>query len=76
MVSRRTGQEGMLDRFTTWADARREYLACGRGLTGAVSLGIRLLRSGRAGAVLREKLFGTSLTRRLAPGWLKSGAYS
>jgi hypothetical protein len=69
-VDRRMKEEGVLGRRKAWAEARAEYFAMENRLAGAFRFGIRLLRSGHAGALAWEKRYGYSLPRRLAREWM------
>jgi glycosyltransferase involved in cell wall biosynthesis len=70
-VEKLMAEKGELDRLGTWGGARGAYFAKENRLRGAIHLGSLLLKSGSAGTLLREKLFGSSLPRSLALEWMK-----
>ena len=69
-VDRRMVEVGAFERRKAWSDARTEYFSTANRLTGALSFGNSLLRSGHASALAWEKLFGSSLPQRLAREWM------
>jgi glycosyltransferase involved in cell wall biosynthesis len=70
-IERRMIEERMFDKRKAWADARAVYFAKENRLVGAFQFGTRLLQSGHASALVRKKLFGSSLPQRLAREWMK-----
>jgi len=64
-------EEGALEKRKVWADARDEYFATNNRMIGAFQFGTRLLHSGHAVALTWEKVFGSSLPKRLAREWIK-----
>jgi glycosyltransferase involved in cell wall biosynthesis len=70
-IEKRMIEESMFDRHKAWTDAREEYFATSNRLVSAVHFGTRLLQSGHAGALVRKRLFGTSLPERLAREWMR-----
>lgn len=70
-VDRRMREEGTFERRKAWARARGDYLVAIGGLSGAIRFGTQLLQSGHATALLWDKVFGSSLPKRLAREWMK-----
>lgn len=70
-VNRRMEEEGAFARLKAWNDARAAYFSAMDRSTGLFRFGVRLLQSGHAGTLMREKFFGSSLPRRLARDWMK-----
>jgi len=70
-VEKRMTEEGLVLRYKWWNEERIKHLDAGRRLSGNLHLGIRLLRSDHR-ALLWEKLFGSSLPKRLAKKWIRS----
>jgi glycosyltransferase involved in cell wall biosynthesis len=70
-------EAGVFERRNAWGNARAAFYAAESSVDGAVLFMRRLLQSGHAGAVIWEKLFGSSLPKRLAREWMKrSGSLS
>lgn len=69
-IDRRTTEERVPETHRSWTATRAAYLASESRFVGAVRASTLLLRSGRAGPLLREKLFGLSLPRQLAQEWI------
>jgi glycosyltransferase involved in cell wall biosynthesis len=65
-IEGRITEEGAFEKRKVWADARDEYFATNNRIIGAFQLGTRLLKSGHAVALMWEKVFGSSLPKRLA----------
>lgn len=57
-------------RLKAWGDARTLYYAAGSKVTGSIRFTSRLLKSGHAGALVWNKLYGSSLPRHLAQKWM------
>lgn len=70
-VDRRMIEEGVFERNKVWANARAGFLANENKMIGLLQFGTQLLRSGCANALIREKLFGSSLPQFLAQEWMK-----
>ena len=65
---------GYFERRRTWGDARIGYFAARNRFVGAFHFCRCLQRSGHALALVRQKLFGSSLPMRLARRWMDSAA--
>lgn len=70
-IENRLEELGVFERRKAWADARTAYFTAGNKLTGAFHFGFRLLQSGHFSTLVWQKLFGTSLPKRLAKEWIK-----
>jgi hypothetical protein len=70
-VDRRSAEEGVFARYKVRADARAEYFAAENRLAGTLRFCTRLFQSGHAGALVWDKMFGSSLPRRLAWEWMR-----
>jgi Glycosyltransferases involved in cell wall biogenesis len=70
-IERRMTEEGVFERRKVWADARAEYFERNNRMNGVFHFGIRLLKSGAAVELVREKVFGSSLPERLSREWMK-----
>ena len=69
-IDDRLTEEGVFERCEAWADARTEYFTSATQLSGAFRFGARLLLSGHAVLLILEKIFGSSLPKRLAQEWM------
>lgn len=70
-IAKRIKEDGVFERRKIRDYARAGYIATNSRLIGAFRLGSRLLQSGQSNALVREKLFGSSLPKRLAREWMK-----
>lgn len=61
--------EGVFERRKVWAEARAEYFGTKNRLNRVLNFSNHLLRSGHAGLLAWERIFGSSLARRLARDW-------
>lgn len=59
----------VLEQRKAWWEARAAFVSAGGGPSGLLHFAARLLRSGRALELLKVKLFGSDLPRRLAAEW-------
>jgi hypothetical protein len=73
-IEEQLNHEGVFDRRRAWSRARAAYFAQPNRLAGILSFWEKLLRSGHALALLKEKVFGSDLPNQLAEKWLKSYA--
>ena len=69
-VARRMVEESVFEKRMAWAGARAEYFAKEDRCIGAMHFVSRVLKSGYASTLLREKLFGSSLPKKLAQEWM------
>ncbi len=69
-VNERLVQEGLIGRRGIWQEARTEFFAAGNRLSGLFGFSRRIMRSGHAAGLIREKLFGVDYPRRLARQWM------
>jgi glycosyltransferase involved in cell wall biosynthesis len=58
----------------SWSEARAAYFAQPNRLIGILRFGEKFLRSGHALLLLKDKVFGTDLPKRLAQKWIKSSS--
>lgn len=70
-VEMKLEESGTFERRKAWIEARAEYFARASKLIGVIHFGIRLLQSGHASLSVWERLFGSSVPRRLAREWTK-----
>jgi glycosyltransferase involved in cell wall biosynthesis len=70
-VEKKVEESGTFERRKAWIEARVEYFGGESKLTGALRFGIGLLQSGHASLLVWEKLFGSSMPKRLAREWMK-----
>lgn len=70
-IEHRIEESGIYERRGTWVEARAEYFATENRLISVFYLGTHLLKSGHAGSLVWEKLFGSALPQRLARKWMK-----
>jgi glycosyltransferase involved in cell wall biosynthesis len=70
-IVRRMIEEGVFEKRKARAEARAEYFAKQNQMVGAIHFGSHVLKTGYAGTLLREKLFGSSLPKKLAQEWMK-----
>ena len=69
-IENRIEKSDIFERRKGWADARAEYFATENRLADALRIGIRLLQSRHAIALVWEKFFGSSLPQCLAREWM------
>lgn len=69
-IDRRVREEGIPDYHGAWAHARAAYFASSNTLSGALTAATCLFQSGHSLPLVREKLFGLSLPKRLADEWM------
>jgi glycosyltransferase involved in cell wall biosynthesis len=69
--NRRLLEEGVFERRIAWGDARAAFNVAEKSLAGTVRFTGRLLQSRHAGMLIWEKLFGSSLPKRLAKEWVE-----
>ena len=69
-VEHRMDELKVFEKRADWIDARAAFFASGNRLEGVYNLAAMLLTSGHASALLLEKIFGSSLSSRLADEWL------
>lgn len=70
-VERRMMEEGALERYKAWANARSEFFTRKSRLAGMCLFSMRLLKSGHAHMLFYEKVIGSFLPKRLAKEWMK-----
>lgn len=70
-VEQRMLDDGLHGRLKSWVDARAESLLAEQKLLGALRFGVRILRARDARLLVWEKVFGTSLPKRLARQWIR-----
>ena len=64
-------RSGLMERRQMWLLARAEYFKRSNRITGFLGFLHRLLRSGNATKLCREKVFGLSLPEELAAMWIR-----
>jgi glycosyltransferase involved in cell wall biosynthesis len=67
---RRMSEEGFFERRNAWADARAAFYKAKNRVNGTARCAYHLLRSGHAGALIWERILGSSLPKRLAGEWM------
>lgn len=70
-VDSRMTEEGVFERRNAWLAARSDFFATKTRLVGFLRFSTSLLQSGYAGALLWDKIFGSTLPQRLALEWMK-----
>lgn len=70
-IDRRVGEKSVFESRTAWNNARTEYFTSSNKVFGGFRFSIRLLQSGNAGLLIREKLVGSSLSEHLAQEWME-----
>lgn len=68
-VDGRLREEGVFERRKAWEDARAMYFATQNRMAGTSRFATHILKSGYGMALLWEKGFGSTLSRRLAKVW-------
>lgn len=68
-VGAKVDEYGIPEQRKAWWEARERYIASGGGLAGLLRFGADLSTSGHALALLRNKIFGSTLPGRLAAEW-------
>ncbi len=69
-INMRMKEEGIFERQKIWSDARAVYYETTNRNTAILALAPSLLRPSFAGAMVLEKIFGSSLPKRLALEWI------
>ena len=75
-LNRRLHEEDVFEKLKVRSHIRAAYLAAGGGPVAACLLGLRLVKSGHALPLAREKVFGSTLPRRLAQEWRAHAGYA
>lgn len=75
-VRQRLDQKGVFETRRAWTDARSAFFVEQKRLNGLLYFASKLLKSGHAYRLVREKLFGSKLSEHLASEWLERCAAS
>jgi len=75
-VKKRMIEKGFFGRRKAWIYNRSAYFAKPNRVVGVLSFGGKLLASGYAIPLLKEKMFGTNLPNQLAKEWIKNSYHN
>jgi glycosyltransferase involved in cell wall biosynthesis len=70
-VYRRLYKENIFAKYKVRSETRAAYLATQKGFINACLVGIRLMNSGHTNSIVWEKVFGSTLPKRLALEWME-----